>query len=439
MSHTELRNNPYKVAIASMIGTAIEFYDYYIYAAAAVLVFSTQFFPKTDDHAATLLSLSTLALAFFARPIGSALFGHFGDKIGRKKTLVASLLTMGLSTVAIGLLPNYEQIGILAPLLLCIFRFGQGLGLGGEWGGAALVATENAPEGKRAWFGTFPQLGAPIGLFMANGVFFLISTAIGHEELVKWGWRIPFIASLLLVIVGLWMRMTLHESHVYREAEAKGKTKDAPVKEVMTKHIKPILQGTFIMAATYVLFYIMTAFVQVYSKKPVGLSEFGQPTGLGIPANTFTGFLLLGAIVFGIFVSLSGVYADKLGRRRFLIWVTWGILVFGLTMPLFLTNGTPSSVLAFLAVGMALMGMTFGPMAALLPELFPTEVRYSGASLAYNFSAIVGASVATLVAIELNNRYGILGVGVYLAMNCALSLLALYSTRETKDVDLTQA
>ncbi|WP_230471981.1 MFS transporter [Kingella kingae] len=266
MSHTELRNNPYKVAIASMIGTAIEFYDYYIYAAAAVLVFSTQFFPKTDDHAATLLSLSTLALAFFARPIGSALFGHFGDKIGRKKTLVASLLTMGLSTVAIGLLPNYEQIGILAPLLLCIFRFGQGLGLGGEWGGAALVATENAPEGKRAWFGTFPQLGAPIGLFMANGVFFLISTAIGHEELVKWGWRIPFIASLLLVIVGLWMRMTLHESHVYREAEAKGKTKGAPVKEVMTKHIKPILQGTFIMAATYVLFYIMTAFVQVYSK-----------------------------------------------------------------------------------------------------------------------------------------------------------------------------
>lgn len=439
MSQTELRNNPYKVAIASMVGTAIEFYDYYIYAAAAVLVFSTQFFPKTDETAGTLLSLSTLALAFFARPIGSALFGHFGDKIGRKKTLVASLLTMGLSTVAIGLLPNYDAIGIWAPLLLCIFRFGQGLGLGGEWGGAALVATENAPEGKRAWFGTFPQLGAPIGLFLANGVFFVISAIIGHEQLVQWGWRIPFLASLALVAVGLWMRMTLHESHVYKEAETQGKTKDAPVKEVMTKHIKPILQGTFIMAATYVLFYIMTAFVQVYSKKPVKLSAFGHPEGLGIPANTFTGFLLLGAIIFGIFVSLSGVYADKMGRRRFLMWVTSAILVFGLAMPLFLTNGTPSSVLAFLVVGMALMGMTFGPMAALLPELFPTEVRYSGASLAYNFAAIVGASVATLVAIWLNEHYGILGVGVYLALNCVLSLVALFSTHETKDIDLTKA
>ena len=438
MSHTQLRNNPYKVAIASMVGTALEFYDYYIYAAAAVLVFNTQFFPKTDETAGIILSLSTLALAFLARPIGSALFGHFGDKIGRKKTLVASLLTMGLSTVAIGLLPNYEQIGILAPLLLCLFRFGQGLGLGGEWGGAALVATENAPEGKRAWFGTFPQLGAPIGLFMANGVFFLISSSIGHEELVKWGWRIPFIASLVLVLVGLWMRMTLHESHVYREAEAKGKTSQAPVKDVMAKHMKPILQGTFIMAATYVLFYIMTAFVQIYSKHPVGLSEFGHPKGLGIPANTFTGFLLIGAVVFGIFISLSGVYADKMGRRRFLILVSSAILLFGLCMPLFLTHGSPSSVLAFLLIGMALMGMTFGPMAALLPELFPTEVRYSGASLAYNLSAIVGASVATMVAIWLNDHYGIFGVGVYLAVNCALTLIALFSTHETKDVDLTQ-
>ena len=434
--HMELRNNPYKVAIASMVGTAIEFYDYYIYAAAVVLVFNTQFFPKTDESAAMLLSLSTLALAFFARPIGSALFGHFGDKIGRKKTLVASLLTMGLSTVAIGLLPNYEQIGLFAPLLLCVCRVGQGLGLGGEWGGAALVATENAPEGKRAWFGTFPQLGAPIGLFMANGVFFLISSLIGHEELVKWGWRIPFVLSLILVMVGLWMRLTLHESHVYREAQQEGKTKSAPVKEVMVKHHKPIIQGTFIMAATYVLFYIMTAFVQVYSKSPVKSSEFGHPMGLGIPANTFTGFLLLGAVVFGVFVSLSGIYADKMGRRRFLLIISSAILVFGLVMPTFLTNGSPMSVMMFLVVGMALMGMTFGPMAALLPELFPTEVRYSGASLAYNFSAIVGASIATILAMKLNEHYGMLGVGIYLALNCVMTIIALWTTHETKDADL---
>ena len=434
--HTELRNNPYKVAIASMVGTAIEFYDYYIYAAAVVLVFNTQFFPKTDESAAMLLSLSTLALAFFARPIGSALFGHFGDKIGRKKTLVASLLTMGLSTVAIGLLPNYEQIGLFAPLLLCVCRVGQGLGLGGEWGGAALVATENAPEGKRAWFGTFPQLGAPIGLFMANGVFFLISSLIGHEELVNWGWRIPFVLSLILVMVGLWMRLTLHESHVYREAQQEGKTKSAPVKEVMVKHYKPIIQGTFIMAATYVLFYIMTAFVQVYSKSPVKSSEFGHPMGLGIPANTVTGFLLWGAVVFGVFVSLSGIYADKMGRRRFLLIISSAILVFGLAMPAFLTNGSPMSVMMFLVVGMALMGMTFGPMAALLPELFPTEVRYSGASLAYNFSAIVGASIATILAMKLNEHYGMLGVGIYLALNCVMTIIALWTTHETKDADL---
>ncbi|QMT30912.1 MFS transporter [Alysiella filiformis] len=437
MSGTQnLRNNPYKVAIASMIGTAIEFYDYYIYAAAAVLVFNSQFFPKDDDGAAMLLSLSTLALAFFARPVGSALFGHFGDKIGRKKTLVASLLTMGLSTVAIGLLPNYEQIGLLAPILLCIFRFGQGLGLGGEWGGAALVATENAPEGKRAWFGTFPQLGAPIGLFTANGVFFIISSVIGHDALVAWGWRIPFVASLILVIVGLWMRMTLHESHVYKEAEQQGKTKDAPVKEVFKNHMKPILQGTFIMVATYVLFYLMTAFAQVYSRgKPV-LSEYGHAMGLGIQPNTFTGFLLIGAVVFGIFTSVSGVYADKMGRRKFLIIVTSAIIVFGLCMPLFLQNGTPMSVLAFLIIGLALMGLTFGPMAALLPELFPTEVRYSGASLAYNLSSIVGASIATLVAMKLNQHYGIIGVGIYLAVNGVLTLIALISTHETKNVDL---
>ena len=432
----QLRNNPYKVAVASMIGTAIEFYDYYIYAAAAVLVFNTQFFDKSDPGAATLLSLSTLALAFFARPIGSAVFGHFGDKIGRKKTLVASLLTMGLSTVAIGLLPTYESIGLWAPLLLCICRIGQGLGLGGEWGGAALVATENAPEGKRAWFGTFPQLGAPIGLFLANGIFFAISGLIGPEALVEWGWRIPFILSLVLVVVGLWMRLTLHESHVYREAEAEGKTVKAPVQTVLLRHWKPIVQGTFIMVATYVLFYIMTAFVQVYSKgKPV-LSDAGFPLGLGIPANTFTGFLLIGAVVFGIFTSISGVLADKIGRRRLLLVVTVGIILLGLTLPAFLHHGTPISVLVFLIVGMALMGMTFGPMAAFLPELFPTEVRYSGASLAYNFAAIVGASVATMVAIELNTAYGLMGVGIYLAANGLLTIIALLLTHETKDADL---
>ncbi len=435
---SQLRNDPLKVALASMVGTAIEFFDYYIYAAAAVLVFNTQFFHSGDPLSDDLLSLSTLALAFFARPIGSALFGHFGDKIGRKKTLVASLVLMGGSTVVIGLLPTYSQIGIWAPILLCICRVGQGIGLGGEWGGAALVATENAPEGKRAWYGTFPQLGAPIGLLVANATFFLVSYFWGQQALVEWAWRIPFVSSLALVLVGLYVRLTLHESHVFVEAEEKGKKLKAPVSVVFTKHFKPMVIGTFIMVATYSLFYIMTAFAQAYSRTPATLSEAGYPMGLGIPANTFTGLLLMSAIVFAIFISISGLYADKIGRRKWLIWTTVSILIFALCMPLFLGNGTPASVFAFLVIGMALMGMTFGPMAALLPELFPTEVRYSGVSLAYNIASIIGATIAAMISLKINALYGLMGVGIYLAINAFLTLLALLASKETKNVDLTQ-
>ena len=435
---SQLRNDPLKVALASMVGTAIEFFDYYIYAAAAVLVFNTQFFHSGDPLSDDFLSLSTLALAFFARPIGSALFGHFGDKIGRKKTLVASLVLMGGSTVVIGLLPTYSQIGIWAPILLCICRVGQGIGLGGEWGGAALVATENAPEGKRAWYGTFPQLGAPIGLFVANATFFLVSYFWGQQALVEWAWRIPFVSSLALVLVGLYVRLTLHESHVFVEAEEKGKKLKAPVSVVFTKHFKPMVIGTFIMVATYSLFYIMTAFAQAYSRTSATLSEAGYPMGLGIPANTFTGLLLMSAIVFAIFISISGLYADKIGRRKWLIWTTVSILIFALCMPLFLGNGTPTSVFAFLVIGMALMGMTFGPMAALLPELFPTEVRYSGASLAYNIASIIGATIAAMISLKINALYGLMGVGIYLAINAFLTLLALLASKETKNVDLTQ-
>lgn len=430
------RNSPRQVAIASLIGTAIEFYDYYIYAAAAVLVFNTQFFPKADASAGVLLSLSTLALAFLARPIGSALFGHFGDRMGRKGTLVASLLTMGLSTVAIGLLPGYASIGLWAPVLLCVFRIGQGIGLGGEWGGAALVATENAPEGKRGWFGSFPQLGAPIGLFAANAAFFLVSYGFGHEAMVAWAWRIPFLLSIVLVGVGLYVRLNLHESAVFREAEQAGKTVHAPVSTVLSRYGMKVLQGTLIMTTTYVLFYLMTAFVQVYSKSPVAASAAGHPLGLGIPANTFTGILLIGAIVFGVCTSLGGVLADRHGRRNFLVAVTLAIMAFGLCMPTFLRQADAWTVLWFVVVGLALMGFTFGPMAALLPELFPTEVRYSGASLAYNFGAIVGASVPTLVALEINKSFGLWGVGLYLAANGLVTLAALLAIRETRDLDL---
>ena len=433
------RNSPTKVLAASLIGTAIEFYDYYIYAAAAVLVFNTQFFSGESSHTAMLLSLSTLALAFLARPFGSAIFGHFGDKIGRKRTLVASLLTMGISTVAIGLLPTYAQIGVAAPLLLCLCRIGQGIGLGGEWGGAALVATENAPEGKRGWFGSFPQLGAPIGLFAANGVFWLVSHYFGAEALVAWAWRIPFLLSVVLVGVGLYVRLSLHESAVFEQAEAEGKKVAAPVSTLFAQHGRRVVQGIFIMSTTYVIFYLMTAFVQVYSKSPAVLSAAGHPLGLGIPANTFTGILLIGAVVFGVFISVAGKLADSMGRRRWLLLVTVAIMIFGLAMPALLAAGDAQAVLVFILIGMVLMGCTFGPMAAYLPELFPTEVRYSGASLAYNLASIVGASIPTIVAIEINSAWGLAGVGWYLAANGLLTLWALTTAPETKNLDLARA
>ena len=433
------RNSPTKVLAASLIGTAIEFYDYYIYAAAAVLVFNTQFFSGESSHTAMLLSLSTLALAFLARPFGSAIFGHFGDKIGRKRTLVASLLTMGISTVAIGLLPTYAQIGVAAPLLLCLCRIGQGIGLGGEWGGAALVATENAPEGKRGWFGSFPQLGAPIGLFAANGVFWLVSHYFGAEALVAWAWRIPFLLSVVLVGVGLYVRLSLHESAVFEQAEAEGKKVAAPVSTLFAQHGRRVVQGIFIMSTTYVIFYLMTAFVQVYSKSPAVLSAAGHPLGLGMPANTFTGILLIGAVVFGVFISVAGKLADSMGRRRWLLLVTVAIMIFGLAMPALLAAGDAHAVLVFILIGMVLMGCTFGPMAAYLPELFPTEVRYSGASLAYNLASIVGASIPTIVAIEINSAWGLAGVGWYLAANGLLTLWALTTAPETKNLDLARA
>lgn len=255
---------------------------------------------------------------------------------------------------------------------------------------------------------------------------------------MAWAWRIPFISSIILVAIGLWVRLTLHESHVFRTAEEQGKTQKAPVNMVFKRHLRPLILGTFIMTATYVLFYIMTAFAQVYSRSPATLSPQGHAMGLGIEPNIFTGLLLISAIVFGIFTSISGFYADKIGRRKFLLRTTWSMLIFGLAMPLFLSHGTPWSVFAFLVIGMILMGFTFGPMAALLPELFPTEVRYSGSSLAYNFASIIGATVAATFAIKINAAYGIIGVGIYLAANSLLTIVALWLSKETKDISLSE-
>ncbi|OOF54245.1 metabolite transport protein [Rodentibacter genomosp. 2] len=430
------QNSPKRVAMATMIGTAIEYFDNYIYAMAAVLVFNHQFFHATDPLSGQIAALSTLALTFIARPLGAVLFGHFGDRIGRKNTFVMSLLLMGISTVAIGLLPTYDCIGIGATILLCLCRVGQGIGLGGEWGGAALVAVENAPEGKRGWYGTFPQLGAPLGLLLANGVFLLIGGIFGQAAMLDWAWRIPFLSSILLVVIGLYVRLKLTEAPIFLEALNKPQPKRLPMLEVVTTHFKPFFLGMLICIAGYVLFYIMIAFSQIYAKSAPTVSEAGYVMGLGFSPQVFTALLMTSAISLAVMIAASGKYIDKVGRRVWLIWTTVGVAIFGITLPFFLENGTTTSLFWFLVIGMGLIGMGYGPLASFLPELFPTHARYSGASLTYNVAGLFGASVASIIALPLNANYGLKGVGIYLAFNALLSLIGLWFIHETKDKKL---
>jgi metabolite-proton symporter len=413
-------NNPAQVLFASLIGTTIEFFDFYIYATAAVLVFPRLFFPAFDAASATLASLATFGIAFLARPVGSALFGHFGDRVGRKTTLVAALLTMGISTVAIGALPTYSTIGVAAPLLLALCRFGQGLGLGGEWGGAVLLAVENAPPGKRAWYGMFPQLGAPAGFLFSGSVFLALSKWLTDEQFFNFGWRIPFLASAALVLVGLYVRLTIAETPVFRDALSRRERVKVPMVVVFRNYPKALVLGTLASLATFVLFYLMTVFALSWGT-----------TALGYSREKFLVMQLLGIVLFALTIPLSAVLAER-GRRRTLLSVTSAIGVFGLLMaPMFLA-GTLGAVMT-MAVGLSLMGLTYGPLGTVLSELFPTSVRYTGSSLTFNFAGIFGASLAPYIATWLAKNYGLQYVGYYLSVAALLTLIALLATRETKD------
>jgi len=417
-------NSPAQVLFASLIGTTIEFFDFYIYATAAVLVFPRLFFPAADPASATLASLATFAVAFFARPIGSALFGHFGDRIGRKTTLVAALLTMGLSTVGIGLLPTYATIGIAAPALLALCRFGQGLGLGGEWGGAVLLAIENAPPGKRAWYGMFPQLGAPVGFFFSGGVFLALSAWLDDDQFFRFGWRLPFLASAALVMVGLYVRLTITETPVFQQSVARSERVAVPMLAVLRDHAGTLVAGVLVSLATFVLFYLMTVFTLSWGT-----------TALHYGRETFLVMQLAGIVCFAITIPIAARLAEG-GRRYTMIWVTVLIVLFGLVMAPLFAAGTVGALLA-LCVGLALMGLTYGPLGTILSELFPTAVRYTGSSLTFNLAGIFGASLAPYIATWLATNYGLQYVGYYLSVSALLTLAGLIATRETKDADLS--
>ncbi|MDR6179698.1 metabolite-proton symporter [Pseudomonas sp. SORGH_AS 211] len=419
------RNSPTRVATASFIGTAIEFYDFYVYATAAALVIGPVFFPQGAGMAQTLSAFITFGIAFLARPLGSLLFGHFGDRIGRKSTLVASLLLMGISTTLIGLLPGYASIGVWAPILLCLLRFGQGLGLGGEWGGAALLATENAPPGKRAWFGMFPQLGPSIGFLMANGLFLALALLLDDEQFRAWGWRIPFLLSALLVVVGLYVRLSLHETPVFAEAMARREKLRLPMVETFGKHGKAVLLGALSMVVCYALFYISTVFSLSYGVKNLGYSR-----------QEFLGLLCVAVLFMALATPLSAWLADRFGRKPVLAVSAVAALLSGFAMEPLLTHGSSQAVGLFLALELFLMGMTFGPMGALLPEIFPTQVRYTGASAAYNLGGILGASLAPYAAQQLVEAGGLSWVGGYVSAAAAISLVAVLCMRETRDQSL---
>ncbi len=412
--------SPRRVLLASLVGTTIEFFDFYIYATAAVLVFPVLFFPSADATSATLQSLATCALAFFARPVGSALFGHFGDRVGRKATLVAALLTMGLSTVAIGVLPTYAAIGVAAPALLALCRFGQGLGLGGEWGGAVLLAVEHAPPGRRAWYGMFPQLGAPIGFFLSTGLFLWLTQAIGEPAFFAWGWRVPFVASAVLVAVGLWMRLRLTETPAFARAMAQHERVRLPMLEVVLRHPRALLAGTFAALATFVLFYLMTVFSLSWATSRLGYSR-----------EAFLGLQMLGVLCFALTIPLSAAWADRLGARRVMVVATVLILLFGLVMPWLFTARSTGHVLAFLCLGLAAMGLTYGPLGTVLAHMFPVAVRYTGASLAFNLAGIFGASLAPYLATWLAVHHGLASVGIYLVVAAAITLAALAAVPRT--------
>lgn len=407
-----------RVLTASLVGTAVEFYDFYVYATAAALVFGPLFFPAESDSAQLMLAYFSFGLAFLARPLGAVLFGHFGDRVGRKSTLVASLMLMGGSTLAIAFLPTYQMVGWIAPLLLCLLRLGQGLGLGGEWGGASLLAVENAPDGWHARFGMWPQMGAPIGFIAANGLFLLLGIALTDEQFMDWGWRVPFLFSAILVGLGLWVRLKISETPAFQAILDREPPATVPLGELFRNNFSAVLTGTFAVIACFALFYISTAFALGHATTALGYDrvEFLQ--------------IQLGAILFlaaGIWI--AGYASDATSAHKVLMKGCGATVIVGLIFGWLLGSGT--ALFAFIALALALfvMGFVYGPLGAWLPNQYPVRVRYTGASVAFNAGGILGGALAPNIAVWLAQAGGTLAVGWYLSAAGVLSFLGLVLAR----------
>ncbi len=403
------------IAFASFIGTAIEFYDFYIYAMAAALVIGQVFFPASDPAMQSLNALLTFGLAFIARPFGAVLFGHFGDRIGRKSTLAASLLVMGSATFLIGLLPGYAAWGVWAPVLLCLLRFGQGIGLGGEWAGAALLATEYAPAGQRSWYGMFPQLGPSIGFLLATLTFLGLSLGLTETQFEQWGWRVPFVVSAALVIVGLYVRFKLAETPVFAQAQSAHHLHRWPLKALLSQHGKAICLGALAMGVCYHLFYTATVFCLSYGTQTLHMSR-----------PLFLGLLCVAVIGMALATPMAAWLADRFGRRPVLMSGQCLAIMLGFALSPMLGSGSWIYILLFLFCALFLMGVTFAPMGAFLPEQFPVAVRYSGAGLSYQLGGILGASFAPAIDQALVQFGGLPWVGGYLSIMALISLLAVW-------------
>ena len=407
-----------RILAASLVGTAVEFYDFYIYATAASLVFGPLFFPSSSPSAQLMASYATFAIAFFARPVGAAAFGHFGDRIGRKSTLVASLLMMGLSTFFIAFLPTYAMAGWVAPALLCLLRFGQGFGLGGEWGGAALLAVENAPPGWRGRYGMFPQLGAPVGFVAANGLFLLLGLVLTADDFQAWGWRLPFLASIVLVGVGLWVRLKLTETPAFEAALAAAPPPRVPLGELLIRHPLATLAGTFAVVACFAIFYLTTAFALGYGTATLG---YARETFLAVQLGAI-GFMAAGILI-------AGWWSDMATPRRVLAIGCILTVGAGFLLGPMMGAGSLTLIWAFLALALFLMGLVYGPLGAFLPSLFPARVRYTGVSMAFNVGGIIGGGLAPMAAQMLAEAGGLAYVGLYLSAAALISLLALVTLR----------